>query len=202
MPRGLPKSVKSNLPLHKGEDFTGKIIGGWTVLGFHSYTKTKNSNVYRWLCQCSCGITRPVTTSSLLYGRSERCLACANDKGSGEANPNWKGYGEVPGTVLQKIRMSILKRDAKRNLAIDVDCEYLDSLWKAQQHRCCYSGRLLSMGRDASVDRIDSAVGYIKGNVQWVHVDVNRAKWELTEEDFLQLCLDVAHNTSPAGGDR
>jgi hypothetical protein len=43
----------------------------------------------------------------------------------------------------------------------------------------------------ASLDRIDSLVGYIKGNVQWVHKDVNVSKMDFDESYFRQLCAAV-----------
>ena len=47
----------------------------------------------------------------------------------------------------------------------------------------------------ASLDRIDSSKGYICGNVQWVHKDVNRMKQCFKEDRLLDLCkLIVEHN--------
>lgn len=195
MPRGLSKSVKHNLPLHKGEDYTGKKIGQWTVLGFHSYVSRRTSGAYRWLCKCSCGTEKALLTATLLYGRSSMCLTCANNKGSGDSNPNWKGHGAVPGVVLQRIRMSVVKRAKGRNLPVTVDCEYLNKLWEEQDGICVYSGRALTIGKDASIDRIDSSKGYIPRNVQWVHIDINRAKWEQSEESFLEMCRQVEKHT-------
>jgi hypothetical protein len=121
------------------------------------------------------------------------CVACANGDRSTklEGNPNWKGYGKIPGTVMQKIRMSCSKR--ARLLDCTIDCEYLDSLWDAQGGKCALSGRDLSIGGNASVDRIDSSKGYIQGNVQWVTIDINRAKWEMSNEQLQSLCRDVAN---------
>jgi hypothetical protein len=45
-----------------------------------------------------------------------------------------------------------------------------------------------------SPDRIDPAKGYVRGNVRWVLWAVNRAKGEMPEEYFLQMCLAVAAN--------
>lgn len=195
MPRKISRSVESNLPLHKGEDFTGRMIGEWTVVGFHSYTPTKKGGYYKWICRCSCGITKILMTNTLLYGTTSRCLTCANNKGSGENNPNWKGYGAISGTILQKIKMGAIKRRSKsRDLDVDIDCEYLNSLWEKQGGLCAYSKRPLILQKTASVDRIDSSKGYITGNVHWVDVDVNRSKWDLTEAEFLQICREVAAN--------
>jgi hypothetical protein len=43
----------------------------------------------------------------------------------------------------------------------------------------------------ASLDRIDSKVGYTKNNVQWVHKDVNNAKQDFEEDYFFNMCREV-----------
>lgn len=43
-----------------------------------------------------------------------------------------------------------------------------------------------------SVDRIDSRLGYVQGNVQLICWQVNIAKHDLSSEDFLKLCRSVA----------
>ena len=46
---------------------------------------------------------------------------------------------------------------------------------------------------NASIDRIDSQFGYIKGNVQLVHKMVNMCKQQYEQEDFLRMCEAVAN---------
>ena len=50
----------------------------------------------------------------------------------------------------------------------------------------------------ASIDRIDSSKGYVKGNVQWVHKDINMMKRNLNQARFVEFCLAVA---STCGGE-
>ncbi len=87
-----------------------------------------------------------------------------------------------------------------------LDCPLLDG---SRQHyeylyslitvACPLSGWPLTFparGKDrtatASLDRIDSNQGYIEGNVRWVHKDVNRVKWSLTDQEFFELANRVA----------
>ena len=42
-----------------------------------------------------------------------------------------------------------------------------------------------------SVDCIEPTLGYVKGNVQWVSWKVNRAKGDLSNEEFLNMCKAV-----------
>jgi hypothetical protein len=48
----------------------------------------------------------------------------------------------------------------------------------------------------ASLDRKDSTLGYIKGNLQWVHKDVNMAKGLMTQESFIKMCTIIVNYNS------
>ena len=77
---------------------------------------------------------------------------------------------------------------AKRGLLFEVTPEYLWQVWGEQAGRCAYTGLPLTHGADASLDRRDNAFGYVVGNVQWVHRDINRMKSDLSEVYFISLC--------------
>jgi hypothetical protein len=46
----------------------------------------------------------------------------------------------------------------------------------------------------ASIDRIDSSKGYILGNIQWVHKDVNFMKRTYSQEYFVKMCKLITEN--------
>jgi len=50
------------------------------------------------------------------------------------------------------------------------------------------SGRV---NTNISIDRIDSSVGYVRGNVQFVCDVVNRMKQELLQEELLLWCKRI-----------
>lgn len=73
------------------------------------------------------------------------------------------------------------------------------ALWIKQGGKCALSGQemrpdLIGLGalRAPSLDRIDSSRGYIPGNVQWVCWAVNLMKQDLTQNQFLAWCSEVA----------
>jgi hypothetical protein len=87
----------------------------------------------------------------------------------------------------------------KRNVPLTITRDYSLELYHKQGGRCALTGvelkwRLSSKCNTwtASLDRIDSTVGYVSGNVQWVHRDINRMKWDLDEQAFIDLCTQVA----------
>ena len=77
--------------------------------------------------------------------------------------------------------------------------DYLDNLWISQEGKCFYTKEKLWFARskingNASLDRIDSSLGYIEGNVKFVHKDVNIMKWDFSEERFLEVCEKIIKN--------
>ena len=45
-----------------------------------------------------------------------------------------------------------------------------------------------------SIDRIDSSVGYVKGNMQFVCRIINIMKTNLSSSDFLEWCNIIVNN--------
>ena len=83
----------------------------------------------------------------------------------------------------------------------DLTPEYLKALWEDQKGACPHTGQRLELVSkytkrktqpyQASLDRIDSSKGYIKGNVQFVALTYNYAKNRFSHEDVLAFCEKV-----------
>lgn len=114
---------------------------------------------------------------------------------------NWKGYEGISGCAWRGYKNGALTR----NLEFDVDIEYIWELYISQKGICKLSGVPIEINQEignlnrygsqrgtASLDRIDSKRGYIKGNLQWVHKDINRLKSNWPEEQFVKMCKQVA----------
>tara|TARA_Y100000389_G_scaffold21665_1_gene18587 strand:+ start:2822 stop:3994 length:1173 start_codon:yes stop_codon:yes gene_type:complete len=64
-----------------------------------------------------------------------------------------------------------------------------------QGNKCIYTGyNLWNSQEKASIDRIDSNLGYIKSNIQLITFRSNQAKSDLTENEFQNLIKDVYLN--------
>ena len=149
----------------------------------------------RWFCRCDCqcGTTGTVKRlDGVMSGHIPSCGCAFLKRPSmlGENNPAYTGCGELSGS-----RIYWIKEGAKRRgLAFKVTKKYLWDLFESQGRRCALSGVQLVFGSrhshetTASLDRIDSSKGYLVGNVQWVHKDVNQIKRDLDQEYFLTLC--------------
>jgi hypothetical protein len=177
------------------------LFGKWKVLDNKIIRKKKGTGKYYTtylLVQCECGVQQEVMLNRLVNGSSKGCRVCTR---AGSAHYKWRGVGKLSASVLYGITQRATRKNG-RHLEVDVTLEYLWNLFLEQDQKCALSGILLEpwisnnkkQGRrmSASLDRIDSSKGYIVGNVQWVHKDINRLKWDLSQEKFIELCKLVA----------
>jgi hypothetical protein len=77
-------------------------------------------------------------------------------------------------------------------------------LFLKQDRKCKLSGieikfhpeekRIKQSQQTASLDRIDNTKGYIEGNIQWLHKDINNMKWNFNESTFINYCCQIARN--------
>jgi hypothetical protein len=189
---------KKPLCLYKGESLLNKQINDWKILGYHSTKEKPSGSRVDWLCQCmNCGMEKPIPMYNVISGRSKMCFLCANKDRHGEKNHNWKGTGCIPSSVITSI-----KNSAKcRNIPMEVTPEYLNTIWDEQKHKCALTGLDLIMkaksktdtpwSNTASLDRKNSSVGYVIGNVRWVHPVINMMKNHFSDETFISMCNRV-----------
>ena len=146
--------------------------------------KTEKSTHY--LCRCDCGNDCCVDRRSLISSHTKSC-GCYRLEMVRLAK--FRGCGEVTGTYIHNIK----QKARERNLPFDVDKEFLSDLFEKQDRKCILSGIDISFrGKTASLDRINSKIGYIKENLQWTHKDINRMKWNCDQDEFIKWCSLVA----------
>lgn len=146
-----------------------------------------------WVCQCKCGKTCKITASRLNGNNKKTTVGC----GCTQYDKAKKGTKNISGTFFGSIR-----HHAKfRGKHFDLTIEYLQELWEKQGGKCAISGVLLEYklgkkyyGQTMSLDRIDSCKGYIEGNVQWVHKQVNFMKLEMSKEELIKWCKIIVEN--------
>ena len=88
-----------------------------------------------------------------------------------------------------------------RKKEYDLDLQYLKNLWETQHGICPYTGIKMNLPENtysktcnlkrASLDRIDSSLGYIKGNVEFVCLFINLAKNKYSKEKVIQFLLEL-----------
>lgn len=104
-----------------------------------------------------------------------------------------------------------MARAAQRSKEVDVDAAYLKALWEQQKGICPMTGWKIilpdsTMGwsggkcpENASLDRVDSSRGYLKGNVQFIALIANLAKADFAKCDVIAFCQAVANRMETHG---
>lgn len=102
-----------------------------------------------------------------------------------------------------RVFYEVIRRARNRRHTNDMTVEYLRGLWEAQGQCCALTGiGLVLTGTDpvvrASLDRIDSKLGYVEGNVQFVSCSINWAKNSGTNEDVHRLVRLIVEASNPS----
>ncbi len=161
-------------------DLTEQTFGYWSVIGLDA----ELCNGTRWVCRCVCGEIKSVDAYSLTADHSKSC-GCRNS-----------GRGGISGRVWSKIRIGA----RKRGFALSISAEDAWLLYKAQFGQCALTGEPIYFDKHshvalASLDRIDSTLGYVVGNIQWVDSRVNHMKWDYPLRTFVSWCKLVAEHS-------
>lgn len=176
------------------KDLTGRKFHKWTVLGLDMAKYIGPSRV-RWLCECVCGEKRNVRQDMLLSNESKSCGHDRTRTTKAWEDPRWVGCGELSGQHFGEIRCRAKREEHEFNVTI----EYVWELFEKQGRKCAITGeplvfhslkeKRMGLAQTASLDRIDSFIGYLPGNVHWVHKDVNRMKNSFTMDRFFEICV-------------
>ena len=193
--RRKTNQIKGNYGRSRFEFLIGTTVNDWVVIG----TEIDKSKSSRILCRCKCGFEKLVLCSHLEKKSTLGCQTCHPVHGS--SSPLFRGVGEISLTYLRSIHSNALSR----NIPISVTAEELWQLYVDQNGKCALTGLDITFGRHskkktkmqsqtASLDRIDSNTGYIRGNLQWVHKDVNIMKNRFDNSYFKHICRLVTSN--------
>jgi len=155
-------------------------------------------------CKCSCGETNPDNFYKTGKRKCKKCiLAAAKNKYYNLSESDKKYYikkqNKWQDNNFLQFRLTSAKARARaKNIPCEIDVPYLQSLLDQQENKCFYSGIEMELNRagayTASIDRIDSSIGYVKGNVSFVISAVNTMKNDLSEKEFLSIIESVYKN--------
>ncbi len=144
-----------------------------------------------WEARCDCGLISQRTSPEMRTSMSCGCRQNAPLRGR-----NW----EEQCRITTRHWSTIIRNADLRGLGININKKDAWDIFLSQKGMCALTGRILIFGDQsnlatASLDRIDSKVGYKSGNLQWVHKDVNRMKGKLSDKRFVEFCREVVkHN--------
>jgi hypothetical protein len=184
----------------KRKDSIGKTFGHLTILEVFPNDKVK--------CQCACGTLRLFNWRDIRRGRTKGCGCRRN-------TPELRALAKDRAIDLQKkgiLKRGYIAKDAKcpfkyilrmlnrpNRKPCNLEIEDLKKAWEKSGGACAYTKikLILPIGsanpnpvisyKMASIDRIDSSKGYIKGNIQYVSRNINYAKGILSHQEMLDF---------------
>ena len=125
---------------------------------------------------------------SALLGKT--CKKCSNRLTD---NSHRGYYKDIRLSWFTKVRIGA----ETRGISFDIAVEDVWAMYVSQGRACALSG--LDIGwsevgtiHTASLDRIDSNLGYHPDNCQLLHKDVNMMKQAYSQEQFIEMCRRVA----------
>ena len=171
------------------KDLTGLTFGMLSVV---SISEVSRNGHYRYNVKCECGCEKTVLGTHLISKKTKSC-------GCNRRYPprNWSGIGTISATYFSSIKRGAVGGKGRKPIAFDITIGHVAHLLDVVQGgKCAITGIDISIkARTASLDRIDSSIGYTEGNVQWLHKDVNMMKRHYSMEYFVKLCALVAKNS-------
>ena len=192
----LNSSHASSCGCKKKPNLIGKKFGRLTVMS--AFGINKNGHKI-WNCKCDCGKLRTAIGTKLVNGRTQ---SCGCKKREETIKRQWKGYGEISGSFWTRI----VNQAKIRNFEVNVTIEDIWNLFLKQEKKCKltslplnFSSSYWATNGTASLDRINSKLGYIDGNIQWIHKDVNQMKMDLDEKYFIELCKKIVKTDKKKG---
>jgi len=134
--------------------------------------------------------------------RNSWCSACIKEKMAAYRKRKWGNDGlhfnAFMRTKTPRSYLSYLLGKARSRHECSIDIDHLCTLWDRQNGLCAITGWTMTMQLEngvvptnTSIDRIDSNIGYVFGNVQLVCRCVNIAKHNLSMTSFVEMCTAV-----------
>lgn len=176
----------------------GSQVGNWKIIS----EKYEKNGIFWNDCECICGEIKIVRNWHLNNSKTKGC-GCSNIKGRFKA----KCIGDLSKSYYGSFKYG--RKSKGIEFSEDITMEYLWNLFLKQDKKCAISGITLQLNprwskqnkgeyteiiQNASIDRINSKIGYILENVQWVHKDINMMKGSLNDLDFISFCKQVYLN--------
>jgi len=163
-------------------------------------TSSSRGGSVLWRCLCDCGNEHLASTRHLnREGRTGknvvRSCGCLVTR-TGKENPQWRGVGEISGKWWGRVLHSAKGNTMRRPIPIEITKEQAWELFLAQNGLCHFTGKELRISNNniantASIDRINNELGYVVGNIRWVHKHINIMKNRYADSYFVDLCQAV-----------
>lgn len=166
----------------------GMIINNYEILDYFknddaTYYDKKHNFKYRCLVCGYIGI---------------KTIRCIQTKGCKKCQYNASVIPNVYEEITSRFMKMYMDSAKKRKLVFEITPQKLWEKFIEQEKRCYYTNIEIFFEKNGierglgnftvSLDRIDPKFGYIEGNIQWVHRDVNKFKHKHSSEKYISIC--------------
>lgn len=185
-------------------DLTGKKFGELTVIAFDSYRENKDRRFDYWKVSCSCGKTKSVRGNSLVSGGVKSC-GCKLKEHYAQLGNIAKVRNSLPlgeaalNTLLNNYRTRAKRKKISFSLSIKLfmdlvkqDCYYCGAKPSNFLKKKRMNGGITYNG----IDRVDNSLGYVKDNCVPSCEICNKAKRDLTAEEFTEWINRLLSNSN------
>lgn len=174
--------------------------------------RDKGRKTDRVICEhCGCEFEKTVSEikRSNENGRKHFCSRTCVGKHSGKwYNPkgNYYNVSKHCGNVRDKYTKFRyhFRNIKKRDRDVDINMDDMLEIWESQNGICPFTGIKLILNSynkivdsvlfAASLDRINSSKGYVKGNIRWVSRGINLMKSNKSDEEVWEMCRMIYEN--------
>jgi hypothetical protein len=178
--------------------------------------KTKKRKMGKCTCK-NCGVEFEKPLTELRRNEklnrpnfcSRTCVGKCNIKNLKEYREQNRGVQKrLPISIMSKLKYHF-KSVKSRNKPYDITIDDLKEIWDKQDGRCYFTNvplELMSHSKkkpspiySASLDRIDSNLGYVKENIRWVSKPINYMKHTMSDDMTWELCNLIKDNLIKKG---
>lgn len=163
----------------------------WTVI--NGPVKNKHNSML-WEAECDCKQSRKWFQANALTNTT-RCFQCTKCAAKERIANFTLKHGRV-GELTQDKYTRLQTAAKQRNMEFSLSKEYLWKLFIKQNRLCAITGDFMSDIKKASLDRINSSIHYIEGNVQWVTYQANVSKHIMSMDELIKFCTKVLNHAN------
>ena len=174
-------------------DITGKRYGKLVALSYAGVKDSGRGREKQWLCQCDCGNTCTTRYRGLINGHAKSCGCIGKSNLIKHKLPGgWNKIAEGEACFNNLFHRAQNNAKGRKHCFELTKLEYR-TLTKMNCYYCGQPPSQISRAKGTygtyvfnGIDRINSNIGYITGNVRACCKTCNFAKGTLTEEEFYQ----------------
>ena len=155
------------------------------------FVKDGKSNRATWECICECGSVINVIYKNLTSGNTTSCGKCNRSMPSGVACAKLVFCGYQKNAMIRNFEFNLTFEQFYS--ITQMNCSYCGKEPKQRRRHLRNNGDFVYNG----IDRIDPKNGYIEGNCAPCCGICNRAKSDLSHDEFINMCRSVVKNYNP-----